>query len=350
MSDAVDSRGVKRPRQEEGEEEREGASSLPQRKEKPASQKPTSAKDGDSANAGKTREVAVIGNYSHYYGYRYGPKTGSGSVSPRSGRKKGPEDPRLKYLPRELFQGRECLDIGCNSGRLTITLTNRYRPKVMIGMDADSSLIEQARQFKNGCKNPYTRRVLSYFVEDFVERPEGREMYDTITCLSVTKWIQLTKGDEGVRTLFRKAYSMLRDEVKSCGERNEFGTGVFILEPQPWKSYRRRSKLTPEMQANYAAIQMHPEDFVPFLLKEVGFARVVKLYDPPTVHADGTKVVGFEQRPILAFLKKDSIPESLPSSEPTTTIDDDAVKMNDEDIDDDAPPEEVPFQRTSENI
>lgn len=34
------------------------------------------------------------------------------------------EDPRLKVFKKEWFEGNDCLDIGCNSGILTIQIGN----------------------------------------------------------------------------------------------------------------------------------------------------------------------------------------------------------------------------------
>lgn len=36
------------------------------------------------------------------------------------------EDPRLKAMKREWFEGKDCLDIGCNSGLITITIGKQF--------------------------------------------------------------------------------------------------------------------------------------------------------------------------------------------------------------------------------
>ena len=58
------------------------------------------------------------------------------------------------------------------------------------------------------------------------------QKYDFILCLSVTKWIQLNWGDEGVKKLFKKIFVSLRPG------------GKLLLEPQPWKSYRKKKNIT----------------------------------------------------------------------------------------------------------
>lgn len=77
--------------------------------------------------------------------------------------------------------------------------------------------------------------------------------------LSVTKWIHLLHGDEGIRVLFRKIYSLLKPG------------GRLILEPQTWKSYHKRKFTSAKTEANYGRIQLRPKDFPLCLIDEIGF-------------------------------------------------------------------------------
>ncbi|XP_023158023.1 probable RNA methyltransferase At5g51130 [Zea mays] len=63
-----------------------------------------------SAQKRKRKEVFIYGNYRNYYGYRIDRNVG--------------EDPRLEAFKKQWFEKKDCLDIGCNQGLVTIGLGN----------------------------------------------------------------------------------------------------------------------------------------------------------------------------------------------------------------------------------
>ncbi|XP_054482422.1 7SK snRNA methylphosphate capping enzyme isoform X2 [Anoplopoma fimbria] len=71
------------------------------------------------------------GNYNKYYGYR----------NPRAS-----EDARVRVLRPEWFQGKDVLDLGCNSGHLTLYIAKMLRPARILGLDIDSGLVHAARK------------------------------------------------------------------------------------------------------------------------------------------------------------------------------------------------------------
>lgn len=103
--------------------------------------------------------------------------------------------------------------------------------------------------------------------------------------LSVTKWIHLLHGDDGIKECFRRMFTLL-----SPG-------GRLILEPQPWKSYHKRKFTSEVTAANYQKIQLRPKDFPKFLVETVGFEKCDFL------QVCQTSAKGF-RRPIYVVQKK----------------------------------------------
>ncbi len=93
--------------------------------------------------------------------------------------------------------------------------------------------------------------------------------FDVVLCLSVTKWIQLNWGDVGVKKMFKYVFDSLAPG------------GVFVLEPQPWKSYRqafRKQKMPEETRAHYRAITLRPSQYAGWLVgPECGCVFVLAL-------------------------------------------------------------------------
>ncbi|CAH2070495.1 unnamed protein product [Thlaspi arvense] len=256
----------------------------------------------------KKKEVSPFGNYRNYYGYRI-----SHDMD---------EDPRLKVLKKEWFEGKDCLDIGCNSGIMTIHIAKKFGCRSILGVDIDSRCVEDAhwhlRKFArtensakpnekksnsegskeqsvsqsngetktDGAETKDLSQVVSFQKENFVQtRNLDNNRYDTILCLSVTKWVHLNWGDDGLITLFSKIWRLLNPG------------GIFVMEPQPWKSYESNRRVSETASMNYRNIVLRPDRFQEILLDKIGFRTVEDL----TSSLSGASK-GFD-RQILAFQK-----------------------------------------------
>ncbi|WOL07674.1 putative RNA methyltransferase [Canna indica] len=144
----------------------------------------------------------------------------AGNVSIDVGMK---EDPRLATFKREWFEGKDCLDIGCNEGLITINIAKKFFCRSILGIDIGAGLIETAywnlwkiakmeiSKSQESLPTDDVFKRISFLRENFVESSRGcSEMYDTTVCLSVTKWIHLNWGDDGLINMFVKIWRLLR--------------------------------------------------------------------------------------------------------------------------------------------
>lgn len=232
----------------------------------------------------ESKNKFIYGNYTRYYGYR---------------NSKDFHDVRLDIFQvnKELFKGKEILDIGCNSGLVTMEIAKKLEIKHITGIDIDKGLINKTiktivklKKSSTNCDRqgfPFNVNFIygNYVLRDDILLEIERPQFDVILCLSVTKWIHLNFGDKALKQAFRRMYTQLRQG------------GCLILEPQPWDGYKRRKKLTPEILRNYQEIKFKPEDFTSYLMgSEVGF-KTVKLLAVPDHQSEGFR------RPIQLFLK-----------------------------------------------
>jgi len=285
------------------------------------------------------QKVFQYGNYNRYYGYRNANKE---------------KDKRIDVFKREWFEGKSCLDIGCNVGHLTLWIAKYFKVGKMKGVDIDCHLIQAAKnniahytlddnenvenndnEQSNNCEKPGVKSCgnsditkaetsshdgscinpssfetesdkiknndineketlekssspneskpssekcikdinmddefpnnVTFVTENIVPASDNvlkytKPQYDVIMCLSVTKWIQLNEGDDGLKRLFKKIYKLLNEG------------GMFILEPQPFPGYKRRKNLTPIIRRNFDNMKLYPAKFIDYLLSdEVGF-------------------------------------------------------------------------------
>ena len=98
----------------------------------------------------------------------------------------------------------------------------------ILGIDIDSTLIlraEAANQFRNNISyktldimNVDSTLELQKYLES-----HSAEQFDIIFCFSVTMWIHLNHGDEGLKQFLSNICKF---------------TELLIIEPQPWKCYQ----------------------------------------------------------------------------------------------------------------
>mmetsp|Transcript_72811 Transcript_72811/g.236529 ORF Transcript_72811/g.236529 Transcript_72811/m.236529 type:complete len:512 (-) Transcript_72811:85-1620(-) len=243
------------------------------------------------------------GSYRNYYGYRRGAAAEPGAMDPRLGA-------LAAELGKDCLAGLKVLDIGCNTGEISLAVARHLGARRVIGCDIDESLVEAAISNRDalvessasaagGSKaSSASKSVTStgggsckvtFRAEDFLESPLQRppsdepELFEAILCFSVTKWIHFVKGDAGIRKLFKRVFKRLTPG------------GIFVLEPQEWSSYKKKRHLSPAIRQTVAGIEMRPEAFDDFLLS-IGFERKATIAPP----AEGPQ--GF-RRSIRVFTK-----------------------------------------------
>lgn len=226
-------------------------------------------------------------------------------------------EPRIQLLRKEWFSDKDVLDIGCNDGTLTILIAQNYDPKHILGIEIDHKLVNRAVEntvYIEKCRNQliaekdrieiieeletlpksfqmylnfpnYIKALrdlipmktlissspgrfpsnISFRNENYIKTDSDKE-YDIILCLSTVKWIHLNWGDSGVKRLFDKVYISLRPN------------GLFVFEPQPWKSYKKSRTRTEQIFENYHKILFKPIAFHDYL-SATGF-KLIKTLSP----------------------------------------------------------------------
>jgi 7SK snRNA methylphosphate capping enzyme len=282
-----------------------------------SSQGSSSSNDGKRAlNGYGPTQLPLHGNYRGYYSIR---------------REGAPdEEPRLKSIINWLDSREDTkvlkrvLDIGCNNGQFTLQLCEALqgRSEQVYGVDIDRELIllagSNTRKLNKFIKSDEETRVLgagrrgrgtaagprkrlrldeeepsrplvveflqsNWVYNDEMSRDRGvtcpqnmmrmqwNDMkqvsqqdelgYDLIFAMSVTKWIHINHYDTGLRRFFAR--------VATCLAPN----GIFIIEPQAYKSYKHTLKVTPpdsQPRKNFYALRIMPDDFAWILTVELG--------------------------------------------------------------------------------
>jgi len=135
-------------------------------------------------------------------------------------------------------------DIGCNSGDLSIELSNLLQqitklPVSLLGIDIDEVLIAKANS-----KPPSQGHVTHKFVaidvvaesSTFLSTMDSFGVCDFVSCFSTTMWVHLNYGDEGLLKFLDLLISSTRNYL--------------LIEPQENRSYRNANKRLRKMGAD----------------------------------------------------------------------------------------------------
>ena len=136
--------------------------------------------------------------------------------------------------------------------------------------------------------------------EDFINDVHVGCKYDTITwyikmlirfmiSFSVTKWVHLNWGDDGLMYLLLKCYSLLKKY------------GMLILECQPFSSYHKKRDYSEKIKQNYASIKIKPEQ-IPSILQKMGMQLIASKKPSNSPLLSKTVTKGFN-RPVSFFKK-----------------------------------------------
>lgn len=141
----------------------------------------------------------------------------------------------------------------------------------ILGIDLDPILIARAEE-----ANKYTSNVTYKCVNYMRDREDtiplylkqhSKNYFDVIFCFSVTMWIHLNHGDEGLKE-FLISVSMQ--------------TNMVVIEPQPWKCYKsavRRMKRSGGHFPEFANLKMRNQiavDIENIFLGECNFIKIEK--------------------------------------------------------------------------
>ena len=194
---------------------------------------------------------------------------------------------RISLLPKDLFKdlkrpasGWKALDVGCNSGDLTCSLLEHLAIDWVLGVDIDRTLIDFAKEKHEEFLKANEDRIkfvtmdmtkdCNEVIQDLKSQLPGEAddpPFGVIFCFSVSMWIHLNHGDEGLQNFIRTISKL---------------THYLVLEPQPWKCYRTASRRMRKLgQPDFEQLKLMKNtdeeslmNHIDFICGEAGFKKL----------------------------------------------------------------------------
>lgn len=232
----------------------------------------------DLSFVGNDPGAAKYGNFINYYSFH----------SPNE---------RIRNLSAKMFPSMEneenilCLDIGCNTGELTKELYI-YLKSIFIksdikilAIDIDPILIERAKEQNDNSNISFVSSDITTnkdceIIKRFLNN-HSHDKFDIIFCFSVTMWIHINNGDEGLFNFLK----FIKDNTK-----------ILIIEPQPWKCYKNAQKRM-KRSGKYFELynSLNVRENIDIVIENIISESHVKVYESPASSWN---------RKILSFLLK----------------------------------------------
>ncbi|XP_076270262.1 putative RNA methyltransferase CG11342 [Rhynchophorus ferrugineus] len=211
-----------------------------------------------------------------------------------------PPDKRVVLLPEDIWpvystragKNYNILDVGCNAGDLTVAIYSFFKNTIniknckVLGFDIDPTLIQRAVEKYNS--SDVTFKCIDIMNDDHfgeIERYLSElncNKFDVVFCFSISMWIHLNHGDDGLK-LFLSKVSKLTD--------------FLVIEPQPWKCYRTAIKRLKQSNCEFPKfkelkIRQNIEDYIEnFIVNECRLLKVAE-----SVRTDwGRKILFFKK-------------------------------------------------------
>lgn len=264
---------------------------------------------------------------------------------------------RIASFKLEWFEGKKCVDIGCNEGAVTLKLAEALMPNFIFGIDLDPRMIDAANAAlkrakhsasKSNVANPTADALIisptsppSKRLNPFL--PRSIALHKPLSALPINLNVGASnfgnlsscssnqnlapanipgKFPDNVSFVCKNVIdftsSTAKYDVVSClsvtkwihltegdsGLQTLFHIiyqmtspgGRAIIEYQPWSSYLNNKKTSPTTLRVFNTLKIRPEDFELILTRDVGF-RIEARLGTPLSEAKGFK------RPILVLIK-----------------------------------------------
>ena len=85
-------------------------------------------------------------------------------------------DPRLLCLKKQYFKRKTVLDVGCNSGFLTVSVAEKFHPRMILGIDIDGLLITKARKVVSMRANELSILCYHFVILEQIEKKQSENM------------------------------------------------------------------------------------------------------------------------------------------------------------------------------